>query len=80
MRINDRYEIVSDDLNIILRRRNMKENGEYSMWTSVGYYTDFNAALQSFAKREILSTELKDFETVCNKIEEVKELISNLEI
>lgn len=79
MIINDRYKIVSDDLNICLQRRNLKENGEYSNFVNIGYYTDFRAALQSFAKREILSTELKDFTTVCNKIDELIQLIRNLE-
>ena len=80
MIINDRYKIVSDDLNIVLQRRNLKENGEYSNYVNIGYFTDLKAALQSFAKREILSTELKDFETVCNKIDELMHLIRNLEV
>lgn len=80
MMINDRYKIVSDDLNICLQRRNLKENGEYSNFVNVGYFTDFKGALQSFAKREILFTELKDFETVCNKIDELMQLIKNLEV
>lgn len=80
MIINDRYKIVSDDLNIVLQRRNLKENGEYSNYVNIGYFTDFKAALQSFAKREILSTELKDFEAVCNKIDELMQLIRNLEV
>ncbi|CEQ01596.1 Uncharacterised protein [[Clostridium] sordellii] len=80
MIINDRYKIVSDDLNIVLQRRNLKENGEYSNYVNIGYFTDFKVALQSFVKREILSTELKDFENVCNKIDEIMHLIRNLEV
>ena len=80
MIINDRYKIVSDDLNIVLQRRNQKEDGTYSNFVNIGYYTDFRAALQSFVKREILSTELEDFKIVCNKIDELMQLIKNLEV
>lgn len=80
MRINDKYEIVSDDLNIILRKRNKKEDGSYSNFTNILYFTDFKAALQAMAKREILGTGFDDFTIVCEKVDELMELIKNLEV
>lgn len=80
MRINDRYEIVSDDLNIILRKRNVKEDGNYSNFTNILYFTDFKSALQAMIKREIFGTGFDDFKTVCDKMEELEKLVKNLEV
>lgn len=81
MIINDRYKIVStDDLNITLQRRNKKPDGTWSIHTNIGYYSNFNDALKSMIKKEILATELQDFKTICNKIDELNELVKNLEL
>lgn len=80
MKINDRYEIISDDLNIILRKRNLKEDGTYTNFINIGYYTDFKATLKAMAKREILGTGFDDFKTICDKIDELNKTIENLEV
>lgn len=81
MRINDRYNIIAtDDLNITLQRRNKKEDNSWSKYSTVGYYTSFNAALEAMVKKEIIGDGLDNFKDICNKIDELTELIKNLDI
>lgn len=81
MKINERYNIIAtDDLNITLQRRNKKEDDSWSKYSTIGYYTSFNSALEAMVKKEIIGDGLDNFKDICNKIEQLTELIKNLDI
>lgn len=65
MFITNNYRIISeDDRNIILQRKTDKGN-----WRTDGYFSDFKQALKTLAKREILSDGMRDYESICAKID-----------
>lgn len=79
MQINDLYRIESDDTNIILQRRKLKENGTYTAYTNIGYHSTIKQALMWLVKKDVQGTGMKDLETINNKIEELNTLILGLD-
>lgn len=80
MIINDRFKLESDGQQVILLKRNLKKDNTYSIYKNIGYFGSINKALEKMVKYEILDTELKDIETINNKIDELYELVSKLNI
>ena len=85
MQINEEYQIVTDgDMNVMLMKRYQKKQKEGEPvqydFKPCGYYRDTKQALKDFVRKEIFTTELKDLETVVNKIEELENIINNLNI
>lgn len=85
MIINENYQMTSDgEMNVILMKKfeKKKKEGESVQYgfKAVGYYRDVKHLLRDFVRKEILATELKDMETIVNKIEELENTIDNLNI
>lgn len=72
------WQIETDELNTILSRRmiNKKTGEEY--FGSPRYYSGLKAALKALADKEVSKTELKDFQTVVAKQDEIYKLIEGL--
>lgn len=67
-----------DDRNICILRRTTNKGKEN--WKRMGYYATPQGALKGLVNDEITGTGLKDFETVCNKIDELYKLIDKLTV
>lgn len=84
MKINEEYQITSDDMCVILMKRYQKKQKEGEPvqydFKPCGYYRDVKQALEDFVRKEIFTTELKDMKTIVNKIEELENTINNLNI
>lgn len=79
MQINKDVKVEAiDDRNICILKR-IATNDEQK-WKRLGYYSTPQSALRALINKEIIGTGLKDFETVCNKIDELKKLIDGLNI
>ncbi len=87
IKINDKYSIGADSMNIILfqtntsagKSRDPKRNSvgrEYRV--AIGYFSTSKGALDYMVKREIYGTGMKDFQTIVQKIEELHQIISRL--
>ncbi|AKA68524.1 hypothetical protein [Clostridium scatologenes] len=80
MQINENFKIEAiDDRNIcILKKQSAVSEDE--KWKRIGYYSTPQGALKGIVNKEIIGTGLKDFKTVCNKIEELYKYINSLDI
>ena len=84
MKINDKWELVSDELNTILRRKVItkatddKPISEY--WLTEGYYVSPQSALRALIKKGIMGTGMEDLQSVCDKIDELHKMIDALPI
>lgn len=82
MRINDKWDIISDDMNVILRRKVVtkakddKPSTEY--WNIEGYYVSPHSALRALVKKGILGTGMEDLQDICDKIDELHKMIDGL--
>lgn len=83
MRINENWEITSDELNVILRQRKIAEekNGKpsHEYWVVEGYYVSPKAALKDMVTKGIMGTGMGDMQTICDKIDELQVMIDNLD-
>ena len=82
MKISDKYKVVAtDDKNVTIQEKVVteKEDGTVkTSWKVIGYYGNVNHALKGIVKKEINGTGLKNFITVCEKIEELHEYIDEV--
>jgi len=77
MEIGNRYKIESDSLNVILyKKRTKKDKSVY--WSVICYHSNFKEALKSLVDMEVKETELKDFQKVVAKQEELYKLIAGI--
>jgi hypothetical protein len=74
MIINENYKIESDTLNVTLFYRTTGKKN----WLPIGYFSNPHNALDFMVKNEIMGDGLTDFETVCQKIDELTRLINSL--
>ncbi len=77
MLIGKNWKIESDDMNVILMDLHKSKKGEES-WEIEGYYPTVKEALHGLVELEIKSTELKDLQTVCDKIMVLHYLIDTI--
>ena len=78
MQIGRNWKIESDPLNIVLLRRHVSRKGDkkgQEYWTAEGYYSSLANALHDMVNFEIKETELKDLNTIMNKLNEIHKLI-----
>lgn len=77
MEINEKYKMESTDLlNVTLFEKYIGKEGKnkgVELWKPLSYHPNFEAAFKYLVDREILSTGLKTFEEIENKISELKE-------
>lgn len=80
MLVGKDYKIEADSLNVTLLKRGVSEKTQKEYWTSIGYFSRFGNALKSLVDLGVKETELKDFKVVCQKQEELYNLIDSLNI
>ncbi len=81
MKLNEKYKIESDLLNVVISQKVVtkdKEGEEKITWKNIAFCPDINNALKWLCKREILGTGLKDLEEVNEKIKELYNHIDEL--
>ena len=77
MRINEKYSIESDALNVtiyeysIVKEKDSKNFGK-EVKRAVGYLTTIDQAFKFLIDREVKGTGMEDFNTIMNKIEELR--------
>ena len=77
MRINKKYSIESDVLNVTVYEHSIvKEKGSESFGKEVkkpvGYLTTIDQAFKFLVDREVKGTGMEDFNTIMNKIAELR--------
>ena len=83
MEIGKRWKVEADSLNVILlkkRTRKSREGKTYQDWETIGYYSTPANALKGLVNYEVRETELKDLQTVVDKIVELEKQIDGLNI
>ena len=75
MIINDKYKLISDDMNIVLQEKFQKKDDKGEGYKSIGFYPDLKSALKGMCKREIKGTGFEDLEVIDKKINELYDLI-----
>lgn len=79
MQINENIKVEAiDGRNICIFKKQSVEGEE--KWKRLGYYSTPQGALKGLVNREIIGTGLKDFESVCNRIDELYKHIDSLDI
>ena len=78
MLLGTKYKIESDDLNVILSKKRISKEtgGEY--WESLRFYKNIHNAREDFIDLEINHTGLKDLDTICQKVDELKKMINKV--
>lgn len=77
MRINEKYSIESDVLNVtvyehsVVKEKESKNFGK-EVKRAVGYLTTIDQAFKFLIDREVKGTGMEDFNTIMNKIEELR--------
>ena len=77
MRINKKYSIESDVLNVtvyehsVVKEKESKNFGE-EVKKAVGYLTTIDQAFKFLIDREVKGTGMEDFNTIMNKIAELR--------
>ena len=81
MKINDKYKIESEELNVTILEKYIPKEGKNKgeeMWKAISYHPTIEMALQSLITKEINGTELKDVQTIVTKIEELRGYVRGL--
>ncbi len=79
MLIGKDYKIEADSLNVTLYERQItKKKKEY--WKAIGYFSRFGGALKALVDLRVRGTGLKDFNTICQRQDELYKLIDGLEV
>lgn len=82
MKINDKYRIVAiNEKNVTVQERVVTEKDDGTSkvtYKIVGYYKEVKTALKYIVRKEINGTGLKNFHTVCSKIDELYDFIESL--
>ena len=79
--IGNNWRVEADSLNVVLSQRKMrkKKTGEtYEAWEVKGYFATVKGALHELVNQEVRDTKLKDFESVCKRIDKVHALIQEV--
>lgn len=90
MKINDKYEIVSDVLNVTLVEHFFTQPVEATESTpyvppkprtrTIGYFSSPKGALMHLLDREVMGSGMKDLQTVCDVLDKLKNDIKKLDI
>lgn len=74
MILDEKYKIESEELNVTLYEKVKKKNGNYD-WQPVSYHLNFEQTYKYIINREINLTNMKDLETVLEKIQELNDYL-----
>lgn len=78
MKINNKYQLTSDSMNIILQEKAYNKIKKKHYWRNIGYFgTPYNALI-FLIKHEIKGTGFTDLEKIVAKIDELHKLIDGL--
>ena len=83
MRINDDWQIISEELNVTLQQRKVYEKGKnigQEYWTNVAYCHTPQDALKYMVRREIMGDGMEDLQSICDKLDELYAVIDGLKI
>lgn len=83
MKINDDWQLVSEELNVTLQRRKVYEKGSkigQEYWSNIAYCHTPQDALKYLIKREIMGDGMEDLKTICDKIDHLYADIDRLKI
>jgi len=80
MLIGKDYKIEADSLNVTLYERRISKKTQKEYWLAIGYFSRFGNALKSLVDLRVRGTGLRDFNTVCQKQDELYKLIDGLEV
>lgn len=85
IRINEKYKIHTDSLNLILERKAKPKKDDKDCWILVGYYSNFEHLYKSLVLLEILSDKelegFKDIKKAMNKVyESIEESLADVNI
>ena len=82
MKINKNWEITSDSLNVVLRKRvsmtSKETKKKYDVWEIQGYYSTPEEALHGLVNQHIRDSELTDLETMVKAFRELHSMIEKL--
>jgi hypothetical protein len=82
MQIDKNWRIKSDNLNVILERRQRvperKGKPEHDRWVVQGYYSSVKEALHAMVDQRVKDTGLTDLKAIVKAIEEVHSLIDSM--
>lgn len=81
IKLNDEFSVVTDDYNVILRRRRVVEKGDNAgneYWTNEGFYSDWHQALNDFVRRQISG--LDDVRKILERLDDVQDVIKSLPV
>lgn len=82
MKISNRYKIESDDVSITLYESYIGKKGKSEgeeQWKAIGWFSTFKGVMSKLIDLEVKKTELKDLETIIEKIDELKNMISEID-
>ncbi len=80
MKVGKDYKVEADSLNVTLLGRRIAKKTQAEYWVAIGYFSRFGNALKALVDLKVKETELKEFETVCQKQDELYKLIDGLKI
>ncbi len=80
MLVGKDHKIEADSLNVTLYERQIAKKTQKEYWKSIGYFSRFGNALKSLVDLRVRGTGLRDFNTVCQKQEELYKLIDSLKV
>ncbi len=80
MLIGKDYKIEADSLNVTLYERQITKKEQREYWKAIGFFARFGGALKSLVDLRVRATGLRDYNTVCQKQDELYKLIDSLQI
>ncbi len=80
MLIGKDYKIESDGLNVSLYERRVSKKTREEYWVAIKHFSSFGNALKALVGMKVKETKLEDFRAVCEKQDELYELIDSLKV
>jgi len=80
MLIGTKYKIESDSVSVMLYVKSKNNKTGEDAWKPVAYFSSVKFALRHLVKLELFETDLKDFEAVCKKQDEILALVDGLRV
>ncbi|MBU3107164.1 hypothetical protein [Clostridium gasigenes] len=78
MKINEKYKLESDELNVMVMEKYVAKEGKKAgeeQWKAISYHPNMEMALNSLITLVINGTGLKDAQIIVAKIKELREFV-----